>query len=294
VLATADDPEVTEESTRIAYVRALDAHRRAIATHEAAAVTLDPSIDRAALVGRLEATADYQLEANASKLYVRADEDRLADVRDRIGPTANAENPEEVAVSRPSDALEAKAAADGAFTTLLLGLGAVALLVGGVGIANVMEISVLERRSEIGLRRAVGATRPHVSTQFLTEALLLAASRRRRRGRLGAIATAAWAIAQGQPVVISPEAILGGLLASLLIGTIAGLYAATRASRLSPTEALPHHMTPPGPSTVDDEAARSWRPPVSARSSRRNAPPPDARWGRPTEARSAGPVASGA
>jgi putative ABC transport system permease protein len=201
-------------------------------------VTLDPSIDRAALVGRPEAKADYELEANASKLYVRADEDQLTDVRDRIGPTANAENPEEVAVSRPSDALEAKAAAEGAFTTLLLGLGAVALLVGGVGIANVMVISVLERRSEIGLRRALGATRRHVATQFLTESLLLAAIGGAAGAVLGAIATAVWAIAQGQPAVIPPEAILGGLLASQLIGTVAGLYPATRASRLSPTEAL--------------------------------------------------------
>jgi putative ABC transport system permease protein len=201
-------------------------------------VTLDPSIDRAAFVGRPEATADYQLDANASKLYVRADEDELTDVRDRIGPTANAENPEEVAVSRPSDALEAKAAAEGAFTTLLLGLGVVALLVGGVGIANVMVISVLERRSEIGLRRALGATRRHVATQFLTESLLLAAIGGAVGAALGAIATAVWAIAQAQAAVIPPEAIFGGLLASLLIGTVAGLYPATRASRLSPTEAL--------------------------------------------------------
>jgi putative ABC transport system permease protein len=201
-------------------------------------VTLDPAIDRAALVGLPEAKDDYELEANASKVYVRADEDDIEGVRDRLGPTANAEHPEEVGVSRPSDALEAKAAAEGAFTTLLLGLGAVALLVGGVGIANVMVISVLERRSEIGLRRALGATRRHVSTQFLCESLLLAAMGGVTGAVLGAIATAVWAIAQGQPVVIPPEAILGGVVAALLIGAVAGLYPAARASRLSPTEAL--------------------------------------------------------
>jgi putative ABC transport system permease protein len=203
-----------------------------------ATVTLDPAIDRAALVGLPEARDEYELEANPTKLYVRADEDQLADVRDRLGAAANAENPEEVSVSRPSDALEAKAAAEGAFTTLLLGLGAVALLVGGVGIANVMVISVLERRSEIGLRRALGATRRHVSTQFVCESLLLAAMGGAAGAVLGAIATAVWALAQGQPVVIPPEALVGGVAAALLIGVVAGLYPAARASRLSPTEAL--------------------------------------------------------
>ena len=152
--------------------------------------------------------------------------------------TANPEHPEEVQVSRPSDALEAKAAAKGAFTSLLLGLGAVALLVGGVGIANVMVISVLERRSEIGLRRALGATRRHISAQFLTESLLLAAIGGLAGAALGAVVTAIYAAAQGQPAVVPPLAIAGGVGAALLIGAVAGVYPSVRASRLSPTEAL--------------------------------------------------------
>jgi putative ABC transport system permease protein len=169
---------------------------------------------------------------------VRAQEPRLDAVRDRLPASANAEDPQEVAVSRPSDALEAKAAAEGAFTTLLLGLGAVALVVGGVGIANVMVISVLERRAEIGLRRALGATRRHISAQFTTEALLLSALGGLAGSSLGAAATAAWALATGLPVVIPPEALAAGVGAALAIGAVAGLYPAIRAARLSPTEAL--------------------------------------------------------
>jgi putative ABC transport system permease protein len=201
-------------------------------------VTLDSAIDRAALIGLPVAARLFGTEANPSTIYLRAADSALTGVRALIPATANPEHPEEMEVSRPSDALEAKAAAKGAFTSLLLGLGAVALLVGGVGIANVMVISVLERRSEIGLRRALGATRRHISAQFLTESLLLAAIGGLAGAALGAIVTAAYASSQGQAVVVPPEAVAGGIAAALLIGVVAGLYPSMRAARLSPTEAL--------------------------------------------------------
>ena len=201
-------------------------------------VTLASAIDRSVLVGLPYAKAAFDTEPNASTAYVRVDESRFSEIRNLVPATANPEHPEEVEVSRPSDALEAKAAAQGAFTSLFLGLGAVALLVGGVGIANVMVISVLERRSEIGLRRALGATRRHISIQFLTESLLLATLGGIAGALLGALVTGISSAAQRQAVVIPPEAIAGGILAAVLIGAAAGLYPSIRASRLSPTEAL--------------------------------------------------------
>ena len=143
-------------------------------------VTLAEGLDTAALIGFDVAEQLYGEEGNASTVFVRVDQERVEAVRDLLGATANPQRPEEVDVSRPSDALEARAAAKTAFTSLFLGLGAVALLVGGVGIANVMVISVLERRSEIGLRRALGATRRNVGVQFLSR--VAAAGGCRRRG----------------------------------------------------------------------------------------------------------------
>ena len=203
-----------------------------------APLPLAPDLDRAALIGYPAAAKLFGTDRNAETVYVRADPDHVADARALLAPTANPEAPEQVDVSRPSDALAARAAAKGAFTALLLGLGAVALLVGGVGIANVMVISVLERRSEIGLRRALGATRRHIGTQFLTEALLLAALGGTAGIALGALVTAGYATSQGWAITVPALAVAGGASAALAIGAVAGLYPALRAARLSPTDAL--------------------------------------------------------
>ncbi|MDT5186688.1 MAG: putative transport system permease protein [Mycobacterium sp.] len=171
-------------------------------------------------------------------IYVRSQTSQVGAVHSVLAQTANPESPNEVDVSQPSDALTARAAASGAFNSLFLGLGVVALIVGAVGVANIMIISVLERRSEIGLRRALGATRGQIRTQFLSEAIVLAFLGGAAGVAAGVLATAVYASSKHWAVVIPIEAWAGGIGAAIVIGALAGLLPALRAARMSPTEAL--------------------------------------------------------
>jgi putative ABC transport system permease protein len=201
---------------------------------------LAPELDSAILVGFPAAEKYLGFDGHPSQVYVRTanNPDVTTRVDSLLSTQANPENPSEVMVSQPSDALTAQAEAKGALDTLFLGLGAIALLVGAIGVANIMVISVLERRQEIGLRRALGATRGQIRIQFLAEAILLSLAGGAVGVALGAAATASYARGHHEFLVIPVQAWVGGLAAAIVIGAAAGLLPAIRAARLSPTQAL--------------------------------------------------------
>jgi putative ABC transport system permease protein len=200
--------------------------------------TLTPELEGDVLVGFPAAKRYLGFDGHPNTVYVRAQNSQVAAVQSVLANTADPEAPNEVDVSLPSATLTARADAQGAFNGLFLGLGAVALLVGAVGVANIMVISVLERRSEIGLRRALGATKGQIRLQFLSEAILLSLAGGAVGIATGIVATAIYASTKHWAIVIPTLAWAGGLGAALLIGALAGLFPAIRAARLSPTEAL--------------------------------------------------------
>jgi putative ABC transport system permease protein len=203
-----------------------------------APVPLAPELDSSALITEKIASERFGHSGSPSTVYERSTDDTVDDVRALLPATINPAAPEEVTISRPSDALAAKNAADATFSGLLLGLGSVALLVGGVGVANTMIISVLERRREIGLRRALGATRAHVRTQFLAEAILLTLAGGVGGALLGWGVTAVFTATNGWMLSLPPAVMLAAIGATVFIGGIAGLYPSIRAARTPPTAAL--------------------------------------------------------
>ncbi len=199
---------------------------------------IHPDLERSAVIGYPVAATLFETTRSPTTIYVRSDPDFIDDVAEVLPATVNPEQPDAVQVSRPSDALDARRAADEALTNLLIGLGAVALLVAGVAIANIMVISVLERRMEIGVRRAIGATRGHIRMQFLIESMLLSGIGGVLGIALGAAITIGYAASRDLTLAVPPQGLALSVLAALAIGAIAGLYPAIRASRIPPAEAV--------------------------------------------------------
>lgn len=203
-----------------------------------APLPLAPEIDRSVLIGVDVAGALYGYDGRPGRIYVRAATDQVQAVSSALARATNPTRPESATVSRPSDVMAARLAVTRSGTGLFLGLGAVGLLIGAIGIANVMVIGVLERRAEIGLRRAIGAGRRHIAYQFLAESLILSTLGGLSGTVLGVLITTAVAANRGWSIAIPDAVVWGGPAAAAAIGVIAGLYPALRAARLSPTDAL--------------------------------------------------------
>ena len=201
-------------------------------------LTIHPDLDRSVFIGYGVAKTLFDIDSEPTTLYLRANPDYVEDVVDVLAPSMNPENPDQVEVSRPSDALEAQQAAEAAFTNLLLGLGSVALLVGGVAIANVMVMSVLERRMEIGVRRSLGATRKEIRSQFLLESTILSGIGGVVGVLLGVGITFGYTNYTNIVFSIPFWQIFGAVVLALVIGAISGMYPAIKASKIQPAEAV--------------------------------------------------------
>ena len=199
---------------------------------------IHPDLDRSVFIGYGVAKTLFDIDKEPTTIYVRANPTYIEDVVEVIAPSMNPENPDQVQVSRPSDALEAQEAADAAFTNLLLGLGSVSLLFGGVSIANVMVMSVLERRMEIGVRRSIGATRKEIRYQFLLESIVLSGIGGLVGVVLGTGVTLGYTNYTDIVFSIPVSQVLGAILLALLIGAISGVYPAIKASKIQPAEAV--------------------------------------------------------
>ncbi|MFE4263602.1 ABC transporter permease [Streptomyces sp. NPDC056883] len=162
---------------------------------------------------------------------------RLDQLGSELGTAAPVGRPA-VAVSRPSDLLPARSGTENDLTPLVLVLAGVAVLVGGIGISSTMVVGVMERRGEIGLRRALGARSGQISAQFLLEAVLVGFIGGTGGLLLGSLTVYGYALVQGRPAVIPFRILIAGPPVSVVVGALAGLHPALRAARTSPTEAL--------------------------------------------------------
>jgi len=201
-------------------------------------VALDPELDNAAFVTQWAAKHVLGTNGRPNQLYVRAIPGTTQQTANALPTAINLGSSTQVSTQIPTDVLQAAAQANKTLQQVALLAGLLALTVGGIGIANVMSISVIQRSSEIGIRRAVGHSRSKIGAQFLLEALFVGVL----GGIIGAVVGvgvvyAVSAIA-GWVVVIAYREIPIWMGLALLVAVIAGLYPSIKAARLEPLETL--------------------------------------------------------
>ncbi len=199
---------------------------------------LNTDLNRTAIIGLGVADTLFETPDNPSAIYAQVPPEQLDEVRDIIPAQANPAAPGEVAVSRPTEALEIREVIDETFARILQALALIVLAVGGIGIANIMVISVIERRGEIGLRRSLGATRKHIASQFIIESTVLSLLGGLLGVAIGVSIVFGYARYKDFEAIIPWYWLSIGLAAAFGLGAFAGLYPAWRASRLDPAEAV--------------------------------------------------------
>jgi putative ABC transport system permease protein len=203
-----------------------------------APVALDPSLDNAAFITQWAAKHDLGTDGSPTKMYVRARPGTTQQTSDALPTAINLGGTDAVTTKIPSDALQASARADKTLQQTALFAGLLALAVGGLGIANVMSISVIQRSSEIGIRRALGSTRSLIALQFLLEALFV--------GLLGGLIGALVGVGivylvsglADWVVVINYAKMPIWIGLAVAVAAMAGLYPSVKAARLEPLETL--------------------------------------------------------
>ncbi|MDP6281625.1 MAG: ABC transporter permease [Acidimicrobiales bacterium] len=201
-------------------------------------VLLEPSMDSAVFLTFANAEEDLGLDSrDPSRLYIRAPTNTKL-VAQEVPTVISLGGPDGANTSVPTDLLDAQSQVDENLNNLTKMMGGLALIVGGVGIANVMSISVIQRSTEIGIRRALGHSRGTIAVQFLLEALVVGVL----GGILGAAAGAGvvWLTAElrGYVMVLSVVGLVGWAMVSVAVAVVAGLYPSTKAARLEPLETL--------------------------------------------------------
>jgi putative ABC transport system permease protein len=202
-------------------------------------VELEPAFDNAVFIPFSTADTDFVADdILPNKLYVRARPGTEDATSEALKTAVNLGGPDEVKTELKSEALQLAAQSDRQLQLIVVSMGLLAIIVGGIGIANVMSISVIQRSSEIGIRRALGHTRSTIALQFIFEAIVVGVLGGVLGVPVGVAAIGVGVAIAGWVFTLQPMLVPGGVLLAVVISVFAGLYPAVRAARLEPLETL--------------------------------------------------------